>query len=422
MSFTSAYRFAYNTAELFGFPELNSYYNKLLSFQPDARTLDIIYRRTLQNIRRMPPDQALTTLEDFIAKYGDIYSRIDKAPQFLSTVYNWLYYISIWHGDTAKALNALEQLINIIPYDPMPYIVKASLYIDSGFKDFEEAGRLLQEASKRFDRISVLYVYPFYDVEERKSRVDRTKTSFYRVLGRYNELTGDLDNAIAAYERVIELQGGKFFAEPDDHVVLADLYTEKGDYDNAGKYYLYAIVTGGDRGSIRLKLEEMFKKEGISSDLITQKVDSILALENQVVQTAPDFKVETIEGEKVSLNDFRGKVVVLNFWATWCTPCKREIPLLNQLVEKFSDRKDIVFVALTTDSRDRVKDFLKTQDFKYLLTFAHGEVFKSYKVSAIPTHYIINQEGKIVFRMVGSLPDIHKILETRINNLLRQKK
>jgi len=303
----------------------------------------------------------------------------------------------------------------------MPYIVKASLYIDSGFKDFEEAGRLLQEASKRFDRISVLYVYPFYDVEERKSRVDRTKTSFYRVLGRYNELTGDLDNAIAAYERVIELQGGKFFAEPDDHVVLADLYTEKGDYDNAGKYYLYAIVTGGDRGSIRLKLEEMFKKEGISSDLITQKVDSILALENQVVQTAPDFKVETIEGEKVSLNDFRGKVVVLNFWATWCAPCKREIPLLNQLVEKFSNRKDIVFVALTTDSKTRVENFLKTQEFKYLQAFAHGEIFKKYKVSAIPTHYIIDKEGKIVFRMVGSLPDIHKILETRINNLLRQK-
>ena len=416
-----AYRFAYNTAELFNFPEINSYYNKLLSYPPDARTLDIIYRRTLQSVRRMPPNQALATLEDFIDKYSDIYSRIDKAPQFLSTVYNWLYYISIWQGDTGKALNALEHLIEIIPYDPMPYIVKASLYIDSGFRDLEEAGRLLKEASEKFDRISILYVYPFYDVEERKSRVDRTKTSFYRVLGRYNELTGNLDDAIATYEKVIELQGGEFFAEPDDHMVLADLYTEKGDYNNAGKYYLYATVTGGDRDSIRLRLQEMLKKEGISDNLIAQKVDSILAMENQIVQAAPDFKVKTIEGKEISLSNFKGKVVVLNFWATWCAPCKREIPLLNQLVEKFSNRKDIVFVALTTDSKTRVENFLKTQEFKYLQAFAHGEIFKKYKVSAIPTHYIINKEGKIVFRMVGSLPDIHKILETRINNLLRQK-
>ena len=115
-----AYRFAYNTAELFNFPEINSYYNKLLSYPPEARTLDIIYRRTLQSVRRMPPNKALAALEDFVEKYGDIYSRIDKAPQFLSTVYNWLYYISIWQGDTGKALNALEHLIEIIPYDPMP--------------------------------------------------------------------------------------------------------------------------------------------------------------------------------------------------------------------------------------------------------------------------------------------------------------
>ena len=417
----AAFRFAYNTAELFNFPEINNYYNKLLSYPPDARTLDIIYRRTLQSVRRMSPDQALATLENFINKYSDIYSRIDKAPQFLSTVYNWLYYISIWQGDTGKALDALDHLIKIIPYDPMPYIVKASLYIDSGFRDLEKAGRLLEEASEKFDRVSILYVYPFYDVEERKSRVDRTKTSFYRVLGRYNELAGRLDDAIASYEKVIELQGGVFFAEPDDHIILADLYTEKGDYNNAGNYYLYAIVTGGNRDSIRLKLQEMFKKEGISDNLIAQKVDSILALENKIVQAAPDLKVKTIDGKEISLSSFKGKIVVLNFWATWCAPCKREIPLLNQLVEKFSNREDIVFIALTNDSKNRVENFLKTQEFKYLQTFANSEIFKKYKVSAIPTHYIINKEGKIVLRMVGSLPDIHKILETRINNLLRQK-
>jgi thiol-disulfide isomerase/thioredoxin len=119
------------------------------------------------------------------------------------------------------------------------------------------------------------------------------------------------------------------------------------------------------------------------------------------------------------LKNLKGKVVVLNFWATWCGPCRREIPELNNLVEKYKDNSDVVFVAITNDLRERVANFLSSNEFKYKVAFDVDSVYQKYNVTAVPTHVIIDKDGFISSRIVGSLPQMDEILSEKIEKLLK---
>ncbi|GEN31382.1 peroxiredoxin [Cerasibacillus quisquiliarum] len=111
---------------------------------------------------------------------------------------------------------------------------------------------------------------------------------------------------------------------------------------------------------------------------------------------APDFELETLEGEKVSLSDFRGKRVMLNFWATWCPPCRAEMPDM----QKFHENKDVVILAVnlteTESSEDNVPKFVE----EYGITFrvpldVDSSVSTLYQIRPIPTTYLIDSNGMI---------------------------
>lgn len=116
-----------------------------------------------------------------------------------------------------------------------------------------------------------------------------------------------------------------------------------------------------------------------------------------------DFELENLEGKTESLSDYLGKVVFLNFWATWCGPCRIEMPSMESL---YSDMKDDGLVILginLRETREQVNDFRN----KYGLTFPllldrRSEVGLMYGASAIPTTYIIDRGGMIIARTVGA--------------------
>ncbi len=131
-------------------------------------------------------------------------------------------------------------------------------------------------------------------------------------------------------------------------------------------------------------------------------------------QLAPNFTLKTLNGRRVSLKDFRGKVVLINFWATWCPPCREELPLFEKIYEKYKD-KGFVILAVNTDP-ENLKDFLKSFGVKFTFPILLGndKVLDLYPIRGLPTSFLIDKNGKIVKVRLG----IYRELEDDLKKLL----
>lgn len=127
--------------------------------------------------------------------------------------------------------------------------------------------------------------------------------------------------------------------------------------------------------------------------------------------TPPDFELTTLDGDSVKLSDLIGKKVMLNFWASWCGPCKAEMPHMQAYYEKHQDEEDfeIIAVNLTTserNGREGIVDFVDA----YGLTFPipldeDGKVGENYSVISIPTTYMLGTDGRIAQKIIGPMDE-----------------
>ena len=128
--------------------------------------------------------------------------------------------------------------------------------------------------------------------------------------------------------------------------------------------------------------------------------------EHEVAVKVEDIKFYGNHKAVINLSDFLGKVVVLNFWATWCRPCVAEMPVLDELSHKLEGR-NLIVVPLSIDYKgvEVVEDFYAQHNIKYLPAYndARGKSFKAFKLRALPTTIIINKSGKEVARVVGEI-------------------
>ncbi|MGE5893593.1 MAG: TlpA family protein disulfide reductase [bacterium] len=134
---------------------------------------------------------------------------------------------------------------------------------------------------------------------------------------------------------------------------------------------------------------------------------------------APDFNLATLDGKSYTLADFRGRVIFLNFWTTWCPPCREEIPDLNELSKKYN-KKDFVIVAISTDISPRtLTDFLKKYPVEYLVLHdPESKAARNYKAYSLPASFLIDRNGKIVERFLGSEKWMGRDFLKKIDSLL----
>jgi thiol-disulfide isomerase/thioredoxin len=135
-------------------------------------------------------------------------------------------------------------------------------------------------------------------------------------------------------------------------------------------------------------------------------------------QTAKDFALKDLAMKKVSLSDFKGKVVLLNFFATWCPPCRGEIPELIKIYNKNKVKGLVVLgVSLDTDGVPQILTrFVREMKITYPVLLGNMELAENYQVSGVPTSIIINREGKITKRFDGLVPGSY--LEQALKELL----
>lgn len=221
-------------------------------------------------------------------------------------------------------------------------------------------------------------------------------------------------------------------------LVLGELAERRKDIDEALEQYLLAfavaVITEDDidRKSLRRKLGQLhtikYGSETGLGDKLLKAYDTYSKIheEHLAKLNGPDanagvvdplqFKLTRIDGSAFKLADYAGKVVIVNFWATWCGPCLTELPMLEKTAAKYKDDSGVVFVALSTDEeRDEVAPFVKQHKFKLPMGYAE-HLEDHFRVSSIPTTMIFDRKGEIAFRQAGFNPreDFVKMMSDRI--------
>jgi thiol-disulfide isomerase/thioredoxin len=136
---------------------------------------------------------------------------------------------------------------------------------------------------------------------------------------------------------------------------------------------------------------------------MARRTDTAAASGAPTIKAAPDFTLTSLEGKNISLTDYRGKAVLLNFWATWCGPCKIEMPWFVELQNQYGAQGlQIVGVAMDDSSKEDIAKFVKDMGVNYPVLIGKEAVGDAYGgVPALPESFFISRDGKIVDRIMG---------------------
>jgi peroxiredoxin len=254
------------------------------------------------------------------------------------------------------------------------------------------------------------------DLKEAHS-VDIELSSIETVFKPQVTISDDAGNILATGSDFIPIEGNKY-------VVLAGVEL------SAGRYTVTIMQDGTEEVDFRLKMREAQTIEtSTDSSTVAESsgiadVSSILDLAEasgaavgvDVGNRAPDFTVTTIEGDEVALSDLRGQVVLLNFWGTWCGPCRREMPEFQQVYEDHKDEGfTILALAVRGDTPEKVVDFRDDFGLTFPLAVDEGDVINDmYGIISQPSTFILDEEGVIIYKNLGIT------LETQINEILTQ--
>lgn len=202
------------------------------------------------------------------------------------------------------------------------------------------------------------------------------------------------------------LHGGEYLSVYVDYAMENDT---SGQEENSfmatdrlrGTYYLPTILRTKDYASYLVSMERYGKYLVTDNQRKAAEEKGSKLYETAKAGEAADFTYPDIDGNYVSLRDLRGKVVVVDVWATWCGPCKAQIPYMKKLIEQYKGRDDVAFVSISVDERNDYETWKKMvveEGLTGIHLFADGwsKITKDYKIKGIPRFMVFGKDGKVV--------------------------
>ncbi len=349
-------------------------------------------------------------LEAHLRKYPNTPLRAD--------IYNLLAKAAVEIRDDARILRYGEPALAATPNDVTLLDRVARALLDAGGK--ENATRALAYA-KRFEDYVIRVPVPLgYDAVKNQEDHDQALARALLYQSRANRILGDFDNA----RRTAALA---YIAYPE--ALSARAWSEA--LDLLGKHQeaierladAFAIAdpqsASDDRAADRKQLGELYRKlhdgseKGLGDEVLAaydrtsatmaKRVSELRKLDPNLDVTDPmNFTLTALDGGKLDLKSLRGKVVIFDFWATWCVPCRAQHPLYEELKERFHDRNDVVFLSVDTDEdHELVAPFLEKQQWSGRNVFFDNGLVRMLTVSTIPTTIIADKQGRLASRMNG---------------------
>lgn len=372
------------------------------------------------------PQALLNNLEGFLTKFP----KSEQREQVLRSIFK----LAMQSNDPKRAAAAAEQLHEDDPDDPELLTVLVDLHLRlsgeaSRAKALEFANRFVERAEELAGEEPV--EGETAGQREETSAMLRATAHFMR--GRAYAKANDDAKAVADFERSLELYPTAQVAEH-----LGDAALKAGDLDRAVDAYLTAFVfpdriEPGRRDQFRKKLGSAWvakyeSEAGLGErvlaryDELVRKLASRFAPESKPASSdLYDYEFERLEGGRTPLADYRGRIVVMDFWATWCGPCRLEGPLFHRVQERFGGEERAVFLLVNLDEdRSGVPRFVEEEKWTLPVVYGHG-LDRMLGVRALPTVIILDGEGRVVYRKVGlDLATFVPTLEAKVRELLAQ--
>jgi len=358
------------------------------------------------------PQALIKNLEAFLEEFPQSARR----EQVLRTIYKQ----ALQGNDPLKAATTAERLLELNPDDPELLSALTDLYDRqndpaSREKALRYATRFIQHAEKLTEGSR-----PAEIPAERWQEVrDLLRAAAYSRRGKIYAQSDESEKAAADFASSLAAYPTAQAAEQ-----LGDVAMKLGDTSRAMDAYATAFILpdkrldAARREQIRRKLGSAYALKNPSEqglgDLILARYDELVqshperfaaeSKTNSDVRDPFEFVLARLDGTPLKLAELRGKVLVMDFWATWCGPCRLEGKLLERVLETFRAEKSVEFLAVNTDEEPSVvADFVKDAGWKVPVVYARG-LDGALGIRALPTVLILDAKGRVVFRQVGIDP------------------
>jgi thiol-disulfide isomerase/thioredoxin len=286
-------------------------------------------------------------------------------------------------------------------------------------KELELALEICERGDKAWkdDKINPPHPKSSYLTEQRNTELkNRDHSYFLTIWAKVLRMSDRSQEAVSKYEEAFSMYPVPKFqaAEINEY---AELVTETKMYDNAAAFLEESKKAGIEAAALNGVLKEIWmtrngSDEGFGEYLAVLEAEGMKEImaeqkKKMINEAAPDFSLVDLAGNTVRLSDYRSKVVIVDFWATWCGPCKASFPAVQKVVDRYSPDDNVKFLFIDTretaaDKRQNAINFLEETKYTFhVLLDNDNKVYESYRVSGIPTKFVIDGKGKIRFNVVG---------------------
>ena len=156
----------------------------------------------------------------------------------------------------------------------------------------------------------------------------------------------------------------------------------------------------------------------LTSGLVMASCSPSSAQGVEVGNLAPDFQLQSLDGQTLSLGNQQGKPVLINFWATWCSPCRGEMPYIQEIYEEWSDKGLVVLTINMGESSSTVEEFMQSYNLSFtVLLDTRQDVAQRYNITGIPTTFFVDKDGIIQDKLIGAFQNKTQI-ENRLSKII----